>query len=974
MLAESPSTIGLLLEQLAALDPSRPLLRSGGRGSIDASQLVTLGDHLQTQLPGLDRHQRVAVILPQGLALAALNLRLASLAICIPVNPSLSDTELTELLHSAHPDWVIIPARDSQRLALCHHLGLKVALCEYDATGSIQLCTATTAISHKASTPTATSPGAQNIALVLHTSGSTAAPKRVPLSHSMLLNSASNLSRSLALEPGQTCLNMMPLFHVGALVDLLLAPLLSGGDCIISEDISAQSFFDLNEEFQPHWYQGVPTMLRDILLQARREPQCVASGSLRLLRSVSAPLPATTQKELEAVFGIPVIEIYGMTETTGLICSNPLPPEQRKPGSVGRTVGPEIKLVTQGDTNASPNQPGAIWVRGATVISAYENAHADIDMQDGWLNTGDLGYTDADGDLYLVGRSKEIINRGGEKIAPQEIDERLLALPEVADAAAFPLPHPGLGEEVAAALVIQPGHSMDSASILSRLAQDLAEFKTPRKLFTIDVLPRTAGGKLQRHRIIEQLGGLQRLSGRPTYRKPGSRLQQLVAASWERALGVANIGENDNFFDLGGDSLTATALSDQLQTRLNLTVQAALLFTSPTLKDFCAHLSTDHPDLEQQLAHQLPSGLPKVLWSELAAYTQDWPGQRSKPEGLLLLHNTRGRRTPLFWCLQAKLEFNKLARHLGEDQPIYGMRSLYRCSRKTAQDCQALAAQYVQELQHVYPTGPIYVGGFCEGGKVAFEMAQQLQASGRTIALLCLQEQFIPQLCTFPVALHYCEPSRHSPYHYFIDPERGWNKLYRGGLRVHHSQAPHQRYYREPWVDNFAETLLKDMDRAPAGIEPTPLLHLGTAACSARIQCHSPRIVAAGATLQLRVRIKNTSAISWPPTYHSGLVLIGRWLNREGEAHGEECRPNGCADLQETIPPGGSAELSLELNIPDTAGRRILNIDMVEDGIAWFSEHGSDAWRKTVYVKNGSWINSLREGRRGRSERSRIFK
>ncbi|WP_440941192.1 AMP-binding protein, partial [Immundisolibacter sp.] len=398
---------------------------------------------------GVAPGDRVAVVLPKSADTAAVSLVLASACCCVPLNPDATAPELTAALQRTHSRWLVAQPH-SPAWQCGQALGLTCIGVAPEPAGGFRF-------EHPppADRPVANAtPAPGDTALLLQTSGSSAEPKLVPLSHHQLLCSTANLVRSLALGPQDRCLNMLPLFHVGGLVDLLLAPLAVGGSVLVTERIAAREFFAASAEFRPTWYQGVPTMLREVLSLAQLEPRRLADHRLRFIRSVSSALSERLQAELEATFDCPVIAIYGMTETAGVITSNPLPPGRAKPGSVGLPVGPQLRIARADGSWAAAGESGEICVRGDTVIGAYAQTDAPDEKAffGDWLRTGDSGHLDADGYLFLDGRLKDIINRGGEKIAPLEIDRCLLQHPQVAEAAAFAAPHPTLGEEVALAV------------------------------------------------------------------------------------------------------------------------------------------------------------------------------------------------------------------------------------------------------------------------------------------------------------------------------------------------------------------------------------------------------------------------------------------------------------------------------------------------------------------------------------------
>jgi len=347
-------------------------------------------------------------------------------------------------------------------------------------------------------------PAAEDIALILHTSGSTGRPKRVPILHSNLAISARNIVRTYALTPDDVSLCVMPLFHVHGLTASTLATFLSGGTVVTPAKFNPLSFWRTARDVRATWYSAVPTIHQLLVARAGNERPPGAEG-LRFIRSCSAALPPDMMGNLESAFGAPVLEAYGMTEAAHQMCSNPLPPGERKPGSVGPGTGVGISIMDAKGAHLDTGERGEVVIQGPNVVKGYENnpeANA-ASFTNGWFRTGDQGFLDAGGYLTLTGRIKELINRGGEKIAPREIDEVLLTHPAVSEAVAFGFAHPTWGEEVAAAVVLREPAA--EAEILAHCRARLADFKCPKKLFLVDTIPRTATGKIQRNSMAATL-------------------------------------------------------------------------------------------------------------------------------------------------------------------------------------------------------------------------------------------------------------------------------------------------------------------------------------------------------------------------------------------------------------------------------------------------------------------------------------
>jgi acyl-CoA synthetase (AMP-forming)/AMP-acid ligase II len=348
----------------------------------------------------------------------------------------------------------------------------------------------------------------EDAAQFLHTSGTTSRPKLVPLRHANLAASAAHIGATLKLAEADRCLNIMPLFHIHGLVAAVLSSLAAGGSVFCTPGFNALKFFYWLGEARPSWYTAVPTMHQAVLARAGRNGEAVAEAQLRFIRSSSASLPAQVMAELETTFRCPVIEAYGMTEAAHQMASNQLPPGKRKPGSVGPAAGPEIAVMATDGRLLGQGETGEVVIRGPNVTAGYEkNPDANLAaFAHGWFHTGDQGVLDADGHLRVTGRLKEIINRGGEKISPLEIDDVLMDHPAVAQVVTFAMPHDKLGEEVAAAVVLREGSAADESEIRDFASGRLADFKVPRRIVILEEIPKGATGKLQRIGLAAKLG------------------------------------------------------------------------------------------------------------------------------------------------------------------------------------------------------------------------------------------------------------------------------------------------------------------------------------------------------------------------------------------------------------------------------------------------------------------------------------
>ncbi len=459
---------------------------------------------------GIGRNDRVAVVLPNGPEMAAAFLAIGAAAAVAPLNPAYKENEFEFYLTDLKAKALIVeaggrtPARE-----VANRLGVPIIdlLPQRSAGAGSFVLVPLTAITRPPPAFTGAAE-ASDVALVLHTSGTTSRPKIVPLTQRNVTASARHIVDSLALTPADVSLNIMPLFHIHGLIAAVLSSLAAGATVCCAPGFDAFKFFGWLDEVKPSWWTAVPTMHQAILARADRNREIIGRARLRFLRSSSASLPPQVMAALEETFGCPVVEAYGMTEAAHQMSSNPLPPRARKPASVGLAAGPEIGIMDNEGRLLAPGELGEVVIRGPNVTQGYEanpaaNAAA---FTNGWFRTGDQGAIDDEGYLRLTGRLKELINRGGEKVSPLEIDEVLMNHPAVAQVVTFAMPHAKLGEEVAAAVVLRDGPIATERELRDFCTMRLAQFKVPRRIVVLDEIPKGATGKLQRIGLAEKLG------------------------------------------------------------------------------------------------------------------------------------------------------------------------------------------------------------------------------------------------------------------------------------------------------------------------------------------------------------------------------------------------------------------------------------------------------------------------------------
>jgi oxalate---CoA ligase len=709
-------TIGDVVRRHAAASPDAPALVAEGRPSLSYGALAALMDRLQFAINGmgLGRQDRIAIVHPSNSAMAAIVMGVWSCATAAPMNPDFTVGEFTIHMRDLGVKAVIVAAdADTPARAAAAHLGLPVIEIESredQAAGMVEIRPGPTG---EAAQPGPAQP--LDLALVLTTSGTTSRSKVVPVRHRQLSAMSDYAAQLFELTAEDRCLNLMPLFHGHGLYSSLAGTLYSGGSLINLPDFSSKAFFRILVTLQPTWYSGSYTFHHTICAQASNFQTEIEQANLRFSRTASGHLDAEIADALEAVFGVPVIQTYSMTET-GRISGNPQPPKTRKRGTVGISAGGEIAIIDPDGTVLPAGERGEIVARGPHVFEGYEN---DLDANaeafiDGWFRTGDEGVFDEDGYLTLTGRIKEFINRGGEKIAPAEVDEALMRHPDVITAVAFPVPHVTLGQDVAAAVVSAKGAALTDEILNDHLRGRVANFKLPRRYVFVDDIPKGPTGKFERRKLAADFGLVREgpspdaMVGAPERR--ATPLEAKLQRLWAETLELDTVSLDDDFFMLGGDSLQAVDLFLRIEQELDRKLPRSILFEAATVA---------------KMAHHIDGTIP--------------------PQCVVAIQE--GGERPPFFCIHdgngQVLNYRELAGHLGDAQPFYGI----QCLGLDGEDVpfvriDEMAAHYVREIRKVQPVGPYYLGGYSFGGRVAYMMAQQLRAAGEEIAFLGLIDSY----------------------------------------------------------------------------------------------------------------------------------------------------------------------------------------------------------------------------------------
>ncbi|MBY6090597.1 AMP-binding protein [Maritimibacter alkaliphilus] len=916
-----------------AESPNRPLLTGPDEFYLDGAAMLALRETLEEGLAGmgLGPTSVVAARLGDGPAQTAVLFALAHLVRLVPLNPALQREDLAHQLSISGAQALINEAALGPAPVAGDVPQIRLELPEAHAPQSLTL------------TGAAVAPGeswSEGPGLVLFTSGSTGLPKAVPLTLENLYGAAERIGGSLYLGPEDMALHALPMFHIGGFVDLMLAPLIAGGavHCASGRDPSA--ILQAARESGATWLQAVPTMLARMEAEYSADDWAELGGQIRLIRSVSADLPETRQAMIEDLLGgeVPILPMYGMTETCGLIATTPLPPSPRKAGSVGVIEGCALRICAPDGSDIEEGATGQVRVMSPDMMTGYlGEAESPFDA-DGWLITGDLGHIDEEGYLYLDGREKEMINRGGEKISPQEIERAILSHHAIIEAAAYARPHPTLGEHVGLAVVLRPGRVAGAEELRKHLALRLADFKRPGRIDIKDALPRLAGGKLDRVALAA-------LSDEEAAdRAPLSDTAQKIAEAWEQVLHRKPEGLAADFFEAGGDSLSATQFVFEVTRLTGVKLDPAQLYDTPTFGAFATMVET------QDKAET--ARLDDAALSFVCERVKEWKLSPARPDVTDLIFRVGGQNgpRPLFWCVQADSEWPNIVEALGKKRPIYAMRTLFQMVGKDDAQSRRLAYHYATAIDRLQREGPIALGGFCEGAKVMTWVAEELAARGREVSLLVNWDHWPDAPTAFPTLHVWTEDKTHSARHRMVGPERALPLMHPAGAEGHYLQGRHGQTLRAP----LPETLAKRLNALIDGQENLPVTEPGkdafdttrpatAEAYKAEVKLRAPRFARRRAAVPVKVTVTNTSTVTWPA---GQTCVILTQHNFDGHIR---ARIAGSAALEQDLAPGESVTREVQMTYPDKFVPVRVTADVIDNGVAFYSDYGLDSPRRTVW-------------------------
>ena len=709
-------TIGNKIRYYAETQPDSPAVLSSGFALLTYRELQQQIGELRTalRLAGCSRTARVAVAMSNGPQAALAIVAVSCSAVCIPLNPRQTLQEIEKCLATVRPDAILL-MRSSESAAreAAQRKGVTIIEAVQAKKNAISFSVGQQTPGQRGVSDETEEPDPNAPAFILQTSGTTSDSKFIPTSHRNMLAAAARVQAWFDLTPRDRCLSASPVFYAHGLHVTVFAALLSGGSIAFPSDISKVDYSEWFDDLRPTWYSAGPTLHRSVAERAKLQVDAQAGHSLRFIVSGGAPLPPDLLEDLQRAFGVPVLEHYGSSEGMQ-ICANQLPPGRSKPGTCGVPWPNTIMIVGEGGEQVPPGEQGEVLVGGPTVVSGYLDAPelTSAAFADGWFRSGDIGSIDEEGFLTLHGRKNDLINRGGEKISPIEVDEALLRHPAVAEAAAFTVPHPRLGEDVAAAVVLHPGMMTSPGELRKFLGAQIASYKIPRRIIIQDQLPKGATGKVLRRQLTESLNETIAaeipLSTIPSVQRSTDvpLVDQLVEL-WQRLLKHAPISLDDDFFEKGGDSLLAMDMLAELEVLTGASIPASILLDAPTIRQLAAKISEPNNLGPKQLVRINPEG-------------------RRPP--LILFHGD------FIWG-GGPLTVG-LTNILGLDQPIFVVVPHGAGGEIIPESIEAMALQRLPLIIEVQPKGPYRLCGNCLGGVIAFEVARLLLAAGEEVEMV----------------------------------------------------------------------------------------------------------------------------------------------------------------------------------------------------------------------------------------------
>jgi acyl-coenzyme A synthetase/AMP-(fatty) acid ligase/thioesterase domain-containing protein/acyl carrier protein len=700
-------------------DPDHPALESPGQRSLtyrDLRNQVLLVIKTLNSL-GFGRNDRISVIMPGGPETAVLGIGIMAGFTHAPLNPQYKDQEFREMFSRLNIKAVILQ-KNHQTAARAVALSQNIPVIEITPSpDKAGIFTIGGGVFYGREEAVFAQP--DDTVIVMQTSGTTSVPKIVPLSQKQFCKSAYHYFSRLNLSDKDISLHIVAHFHILGITHTLLAPLLGGGTVVCARDYISPDFLPLLKTFRPTFYCAAPAHHKGILHELKKVPAAeLHHHSLRYIRSTSSPLPAAARKELETLLNVPVIESYAMTESPVISINMP-----HKEGSAGIPMVESLVIMDEKGTILKNFENGEVAIRGDVVFSGYEDARENASaFTNGYFRTGDIGYLDNEGYLFLTGRKKELINKGGEKFSPQEIDAALVSHPNVREAMAFRIDDPVLGEDVAV-MVVRADERVSEQDLRRYLHDRLIQFKVPRRIFFVDEIPKGPTGKLLRYAGTERYktGSFEEVRVPEVTRydisPERSQTEEKIMQIWTGILDCESLSTEDDFFHCGGNSLTAIELLIRIQRAFDVTFPPDMIYLYPTIRQQATLIAQ-----------------------------KDHNSSRYHP--LIVPLHEKGTLPPLF-CFNPLggwiKEYQYISRFFDPERPVFGIRARgLEPEEKPVATVEEAAREYLDAIKTVQKKGPYHLLGFSGGALYAYEVGCQLQNQGESVTFLGIIDMSLP--------------------------------------------------------------------------------------------------------------------------------------------------------------------------------------------------------------------------------------
>ena len=712
-----------LVEPFVQISPDAPAIMGPRDQVLNYLQLSRTVSALTEFLSSreIKLNQRIAVVNPNGFEMAISFLAISNVASFVPLSPDYSLEQYRYYFEILKTDTLVLPPDyNSALLRIAEEMNMTIYFLQKQINNDETIYQFIGGVEQESSYSVNLATN-DDIAMVNYTSGTTSKPKIVPRTH---INVCSGIAKRIAdysLTANDRALIISPIFRSIGLNSILTA-LCSGGCAICADGFEPGEFFRIIKEASPTYFFASPIVFQTIVEYAEKNNIKDINPSLRFIRSGGAPLPEILAQKSKNIFNVPIYATYGLTETGG-ISTTAYEPKGHKVGSVGVPTFVDINIMDENGQFLGKNNTGEIVVRGPQVIKGYDddvNINSESFYGD-WFRTGDKGFLDDDEYLFITGRFKEIINRGGEKISPYEVEEAINNHPNVLQNVAFPIPGMGGNEDVGAVVVLKAGKSLNLKELRRFLNGKIVAFKMPTSLYVMKEIPASDVGKIQRKILFDELNALG-INPQPESGEneeivlPHNEIESKLHKIFQSILPVKEISVTDTFFELGGDSLRAAVLYDQIKINFKIQIPLTYIFKNGSIEALAEFI--------------LNNNKKKTLNPFVVPFQEE------------------GSKNPIFFVHAAEGEsviYHNIAKKFDPERPFYGIDFNPDAVKwEHPVTFEQIVEHYIKDIRSIQTQGPYILAGHCVGGIIAYEMARQLHEVKQEIGLLAMYDSVIP--------------------------------------------------------------------------------------------------------------------------------------------------------------------------------------------------------------------------------------